>query len=656
VIESALKKVQRDTVGFTAGQLYPAANPYNLIPAATYGGVTGAATLTEESRFPFEQRITPWTLTDNLSKTFGSHMAKVGMTADWVATRAVSYGGKPFGSFTFSTNSTNPLDTGYAYANGALGVFYSYTEASSRPIQHSRQRNVEWFVQDNWRVNRRLTLDYGVRFYWIDPVYDRDDAVSGFVPSAYTSADAVKLIQPVMLNGKRAGVNPNTGAYTVAAMIGAIASGAGSPYNGMVVASQNKSYPHGMIDNRGIQVAPRAGFAYDVFGNAKTAIRGGFGTFYNRHGWSIFNGLSALPPLVDNPTLYYGDISTFLSSAGVLFPSSVTGLDRIGKVPTVMNYSFSVQQNVGFGTVVDVGYVGSLGRHLLWARNLNSIPLGANFKSENIDPTTGSAYSAAFLRPLTGYGDIAYYESASSSNYNSLQVSVNRRFAKGVQFGANWTWSKALDYNDNDTDAVTTLLSPRVWNYGLASFDRTHVVKINYVWDVPNSPFKNSMLKQVFNGWQVSGITSFISGSPLGVGFTTTDSHDITGTASLGARIVVNSNPVLPKGERTFDKNFRTDVFAMPAKGTIGNAAKTLIRGPGVNNFDTAVFKNFPVTERMRMQFRWEMYNAFNHTQFSGLNATAKFDTAGNQINSSFGMFTSARDPRIMQFALRFYF
>jgi len=128
---------------------------------------------------------------------------------------------------------------------------------------------------------------------------------------------------------------------------------------------------------------------------------------------------------------------------------------------------------------------------------------------------------------------------------------------------------------------------------------------------------------------------------------------DITGTPSQAPRIVVTDDPVLPKSERTFQRNFRNDVFRLPATGTFGNAAKTLIRGPGVNNWDIAVFKNIPLYERVRIQFRCETYNTFNHTQFTGLDTTARFDAQGNQVNGQFGQFTAAARARSIQFALR---
>jgi hypothetical protein len=252
-------------------------------------------------------------------------------------------------------------------------------------------------------------------------------------------------------------------------------------------------------------------------------------------------------------------------------------------------------------------------------------------------------------------------EGASSSNYHSMQVSARRRFAKGIQFGLAWTWSKAMGYNDDDVvnaavADVSPLVSPRVWNYGLASFDRTHVLTINYLYDLPKTRWSFRPGRALLNDWQVSGITRMISGAPLGVSYATTVATDITGTPSQGARVVVTGDPVLPKDERTFSRNFRTEVIQMPAKGTFGNAAKTLFRGPGINTWDIAVFRNIPVKEGIAAQFRCEMYNAFNHTQFSDLNTVARFDPSGAQIDPTFGQFTAARRPRYIQLGLRFRF
>jgi hypothetical protein len=235
-------------------------------------------------------------------------------------------------------------------------------------------------------------------------------------------------------------------------------------------------------------------------------------------------------------------------------------------------------------------------------------------------------------------------------------VTATRRFANNLEFGANWTWSKAMDYSDADWGNLTTLVPIRVWNYGLAGFDRTHIVKANWLYDLPKFKTSFKPAQAVLNGWQMSGIASFVSGAPSGIGYSLVTPVEVTGTPSLSPRIVVTGNPVLPKSDRTFSQNFRTDVFQPAAVGTIGNAATTLVRGPGINNWDIGVFKTFHLGERVRAQFRAESYNTFNHTQFSTFDTTARFDANGKQVNAQLGQFTAARSPRQMQFALRLNF
>jgi hypothetical protein len=327
-----------------------------------------------------------------------------------------------------------------------------------------------------------------------------------------------------------------------------------------------------------------------------------------------------------------------------------------------MNYSFSIQRNIGRDTLVDVGYTGALGRHLWWRRNINPVPIGADFLASNADPTQpGKPLSPAFLRPMIGYTDVNIIENANTSNYNSMQVTARRRFTKGLQFGLAWTWSKTLTFVDEDqgTNAaanVETQVDRRTWNYGLASFDRTHVVTINYLYDLPKTRWSFRPARVAMNGWQFSGITRFISGAPMTVNFTSSNGADISGTPSLTPRVVVTGDPNLPASERTFEHYFRTDVFALPAQGTIGNAAKYLLRGPGINTWDISLFRNFRIRERINTQFRCEAYNAFNHTQFSTVNSTARFDAAGTQINAALGNYTAARRPRYIQLALRLSF
>ena len=467
-----------------------------------------------------------------------------------------------------------------------------------------------------------------------------------------------------MVSGRRVGINPLTGAVSPAVTIGAIAPGSGNITNGVVETAKDQSSPDGLRNASGLYVAPRFGFAYDLTGSGKTAVRGGFGLFNDTReayqGGPI--GLFRNPPIAFTPTVYYGNVATLLGTSGYTFPSDMTGTLRDRPLVQVINYSIGIQRSVGFNTVVDVAYVASLGRHLMWTQDQNSVPAGTNFLPSSLDPTVaGRPLSAAFLRPYTGYNNVRIFSNGATSNYNSLQVSGNRRYARGLQFGASWTWSKAMGYADTDQSSlVSTLIDPRVFNYGRSGFDRTHIAKFNWMWDVPKASrrWNNVVVRKAFDDWQISGITSFVSGAPSGIGVSLTATTDITGSPTdTAARVVLIGNPTIAKSERTFSRNFNTEAFAPPAIGTFGNGAKDLVRGPGINNWDISLFKKIALpVEKLKLQFRGELYNAFNHTQFSAFDTAARFDAQSKQTNARFGEFTSARQPRRMQLALRLSF
>ena len=657
--EATLAGIQRDQVGFNAGQFNPGANPLNLIPEYNFPDVPGAAQVAFDGRFPLRTTQIIFNINDNITKTVSSHTLKAGFYYDYFWRGATDAGIIPTGAFNFGRNVNNPLDTNYGYSNATLGVFNSYTETTGFPFAEWRLSNIEWFVQDTWKMTRRFTLDAGIRFMVVTPIWEQQDQVSGFRQSAYDPARAVQLIQPTKVGGKRVGLHPVTGEIYPANLIGFIAPGTGDPANGMVSPASDSSIPRGLVENRGVQYGPRLGFAYDVFGTGKTAIRGGFGIFYNRQNLDAqILDLGFQTPLIDNPVINFGQLSSFLGQTGFSSVQNVVGLDGIGKIPTVYNWNLTVQQDVGFGTVVDVAYVGNAGRHLEWVRDLNVIPAGTNFKPESIDRTNNKPFARQFLVPHTGYNDVSLREWAASSIYHSLQMSANRRFARGLTFGVAYTWSKSMDYNSGDLNVVRPDLLPvRTWNYGLSDFDFKHVFKVNWVWDIPRVPIDNPVARQIFDGWQLSGIYSAQTGRPRNVTYATTTAVDFTGTPSQGARLDHISPAILPSGERTFERYFNTEAFALPAVGTFGNMARYVIRDPGLNNWDIALFKSFSIKERARIQFRLETYNTFNHTQFNDIDRAGRWNpTTGEQVDARFGQLIGARTARIIQMGLRFLF
>jgi hypothetical protein len=338
----------------------------------------------------------------------------------------------------------------------------------------------------------------------------------------------------------------------------------------------------------------------------------------------------------------------------------------------VYNTSIGVQREVGFSTMVDVAYVGSFGRHIGQKRNINQVPYGARFLPQNQDPTRpGTPLPDNFFRPYQGWGSINFLSFDGTSRYNSLQAQVVHRFARHMEFGGSYTWSQALAYTAGDQGTVASNNSPDVWNYGLANYDRTHTATVHYAVDLPHASHvvNRALVKAIFDDWQFNGTMKIYSGAPLfwsysGSGSVSSNSAldttnltpaiDLTGGGD-GWRPVVTDNPELPARARTFDRWFNTAAFLRPALGDRGTAGSVVARGPGVNNWNMSLFKNVRI-DHATVQFRAEAYNVFNHTQFSAVNTEPRFDAQGNQVNLSFGQVTAARDPRILQFALRVSF
>ncbi|HKX30560.1 MAG TPA: carboxypeptidase regulatory-like domain-containing protein [Blastocatellia bacterium] len=699
-------------------------------PASGQGGNTNPSFAnTNYNGLPFINVNHTFNFIDNVSKIIGTHTLKAGIYAQRSRKDQTVFA-RTDGDINFFNDANNPLNSQHPFANALLGIYNSYTQANNFVNGLYRYWNVEWYLQDNWKATRKLTLDYGLRMSWYQPQYDARLQTGVFNPSQFNPAQAPRIYIPVCINGaatcpsgpNRAAVDPAQivngqlvpGAQIVEAnRIGLFVPGTGDLANGIGQASAD--YPRGGFDDRGIQWGPRFGFAYDLTGNGKTVIRGGAGISYDRVQGNVAFDQIANPPTVLQPQLLYGRLADITpGQSGLIGPSPVFGYARDGKLPTIYSMSLSVQRDLGFNTVVDVSYVGTLSRHLFQQRNLNAIPFGFLFTRAaqdpslfpnrivpDVDPDLPAAYRAAglafdgskalpdnLLKPYPGLTTINFRENTGSSNFNSLQVAVNRRFSRGFTFSGAYTWSKALGTNSGDFDFVNPY-NTRLYDYRLLNFDRTHAFTASYVYELPKlgNRFGHSRWSRgLLNGWQISGITSFISGNPfdlgIGVGGGVNLNQRITGSWTEPARLRLNGDPAAGPNGLLINPN----AFIIPELGSLGQGERTYLRNPGINNTDLSLFKNFalgdPDKGRM-LQFRVEAFNVFNHTQFSGINANTNLSVPGangglvsdgtifnnygqvsltnnlrpagstRPLGAFFGEYNAARDPRIIQLGMK---
>ncbi len=662
--------------GVTLPLLYPSDTipdmSFNGLNNVNFGGGYLGAT-------PWNQANTTINVNDNLTWVRGIHTLKFGMFYQRSRKDQIAWGNMN-GQLSFSQGPTSGgtcpsgesnCVLGDPIASALLGSFDSFSQSTARPTGYFRYNQLEFYAQDTWKVTPRLTLDYGMRFAWIPPQFDARDQVALFDPAAYDPAKAVKI------DSSSGNIVPDSG----------------DPLNGMKFVS-NGTLQAGGWDDRGFMPEPRFGFAYDMFKDHKTILRGGFGMMHDRtQGNLIFNPVFNNPALVKTAQLSAGNIADLSSpsfGSGVL--GNIVGASKDGHVPTVYSYSLGIQRELFGGTTIDVAYVGNVARHLVTSRDINAIPYGYAFTLAAQDPnacgwngTVGadpnllpeyaaagyqfsgicaygrSAYSDAPLVPYKGYAQMAYLQFDGTSNYNSLQVSLQRRYGKGLTFGVAYTYSKALATANGDQDTQDPF-SVRTLDYRTASWDRAHVFAANYVYNLPkvsNHLGGAKWMSYLLDNYQLSGVVQFMTGTPVDLNNAwswepgTIDGSNMWGAIPYYYTLDNNQNPIFP-------------LIGSRIRGT-----RDGLRNGGMQNWDTSLFKNIPLGsgERYSIQLRLESFNTFNHPNFDNKNynfnvngpwqwqpgtpfSISKSNNWGTYANTYGGV----GGPRIVQLGVKFNF
>ncbi len=754
----------RSALKFTAPQLFPANNKLNLVPTVTgwSSATSNPANINWLDRWgeTGNDYVKP-SFADNVSVTHGNHSLKFGAYFERLQNAEAPGGGKWSGGLDFGNSTSNGFtvstptalgtgNTNFSYANALLGNFNSYTESKARNFTNSELDLFQWYAQDEWKINRKLTLNYGMRWSAHTPFFQRDGQGSIFDPARFDPAKAPLLYVAYckgQTNGipafgtscataNQAAVDPRVianGAVPTASqlksrfLVRTVIDGTGDPLNGIVVPTDPAAFK-GFRHTKPVDWEPRLGLAWDMFGKGKTVLRLMGGVYHNQRigggtGGAGASSLGANPPEQKTFTINNGNIENIANlvalGAAVSFPQTLRALEVHSKTPTIYNFQIGVQQDIGFKTVMEVSYVGSVARHLGEQRDINPFPDTAKFVDctvaalfgvtchpENRDPfSASSAKNSDFLRPYRGYASINRNTWSGTSNYNGLQVQVNRRYTRGFQYGVAYTYSKTFDYANDDTNDVNNGRPYKAFNYAPANFDQTHILTVNYIYDVPklSRHWSNRWVRLLLDNYQISGTTSYVSGKPkdLSVSFTSgtatitagqtcppgsiqtsstlcTMITDFTG-GSINATPKVICDPM--KGITGTDSSgmpyvINVGCFTNPTRlGDIGNMGRNFVRMPSIFNNDLAFFKNIRLGERREVQLRWEIYNIFNHTNFRDIDGSMTFalrtvanpdGTTGAVIRqtrdtsfgsaTSFGTPTSARSARVMQGSVRINF
>jgi hypothetical protein len=619
----------------------PYANTTGVVPVLTF---TGGASLIGFG--PYNELNRNYAVFDNLTWIKGPHTWKAGITVNRFQKSENAGNGNNYGTFAFSNNGVPSGGNNFyqAWANFLLGNVSTFTQASQDLTPNLHAWQTEAYVQDDFRVNRRLTVYYGLRWSYFGSPSDDNGQLTTFDPTRYVPANAPQI-------------NPANGNIVTG-------TGNNPSVNGIIIGGKNSPYGDAIQPVSHHNFAPRIGVAWDPFGKGRTSIRTGYGIYYDSMIFGMYeNNIFTNPPFVQSVS--YSN-TTFQNPTGGTQNVSAAPLVLRGVLPSdltpyTQHWSFDVQHELPGQVVLDAGYFGSKGTHLLGIVDINQAAPGVALAA-GLKTGAGTVFTTAddarinAVRPYLGFNAINTVMPAFDSNYHSLQVSVRKDFGQAGLFSLSYTWAKNL--TDNQTDRSTAPQNSYNWHngeYGPATLDRRQVLTFNYVYELPFFKNTKGAVSYLAKGWQFSGITSYGTGLPLTV---TTSSVDPAGLGFLGSSsagprpdMVCDPNANAPHDRGLNGKWINTDCFQPVPQGQVrpGNAGRGVVRGPGYGRWDISLFKTIPIHERYRIQLRLETFNTFNHPNPNGF-------TSLNTTSSVFGLITSYRDPRLVQIAGKFTF
>ena len=671
-----------------------------MVPAFGWGGRIGNA----PPNFPFPGYLNinrSQDLSISLTKIRGRHTLKTGFynTHSFKAQQRQGWAG----NINFGNDANNPLDSGFGFANAALGIFTSYNQFSRYVEGSLIYNNTEGYVQDNWKVSNRLTLDFGVRLVRQQPQYDKLGQASNFLPEKWAAGQAPLLYLPGCVaaspctGANRQALDPRTGQLlgpTSVVAIGTLVPGTGSSTNGLFLSGNGiakTTYEWPLL-----RPAPRFGMAFDVTGRQTIVLRGGGGLFYDRPAGNSIFGQIQNPPTIQNLTLRYAGLQSLGGGLKTEAPPSLSVYQYKSGLPATWQWNGGVQFMLPQSIVLDMAYTGERAYNLVENVDINAVDFGAAFLPANQDPTQTSALPGAAVLPtdqmraFRGFSGITQAIPRGWLVAHTLELSMTRRFARGLAFGLNDTillsqrgstnarlqhaadgsFSERPDQKDQDR-----LLGDFVGN--------RHTFKGNFVWEIPGTKRGDNMglqaLKWLTNDWRLSGVWSANTGGAYTIGVSYQGgggNQNITGSPNYGGRTRILSDPGSGCVGDIY-RQFNAGAFTGPSVGSVGlESGSDYLRGCYFQALDLSVSREMRLGETRRLQFRLDIFNAPNEARITGRNATMAlvspldqsvtnlpFDASGNLIparsqpkNAGFGVANGYQGRRSLQAQLRFVF
>lgn len=655
--------------GFSTSPYYPTVNPNGKLPQMSISTPYGSVAM-DTGSWPWQNWWRSYQWKDDLSWSHGAHNMKFGFA--WLyATKKQQIFKNVGGSYTFNGTATQcgadcvalygsnvtSGSGGIGLADFLLGNASNFNQTELQDAMDIGFNSIDAYFNDDFRVSHRLTLNIGMRWEATPHAYDLHNRASNFYPYAWDPTQKAVFVSQSTSSGSNA-LDTTQGDFVY--VPGVALSNVLFFMDGIGLAGRN-GVPRGMVTRHWGGFAPRLGFDYDLFGAQKTVLRGGLGVFYERNAGNeeynmggnapFVNSTSMNTVMMDTPTINYK--SGTGAAATPTTPQGLTGLQANLPITAVYQFNLGIQHQLRNNMVATLSYVGNHSSHLSYTSDINTLYLGDKTNRTHLCGSACSvsgSYSADWYRPYTGFQGITMIEDGGNAHYGSMQATIRASSWHGLNVSAAYTWGHSWDQVDAQIwNNISNPFNPK-YDDGTANFDRRQIVVASFDYTLPVFQHSQGLTKTVLGGWTISGITSMETGNPITI-------------SAAGDNIFIGGNTASRANQtgkvhypKKASKWFDDSVFTQPALFNWGTGGKSAVVGPGRNNWNLTLSKDFHFNENTGFQFKAESFNTWNHTQYTTVNTSVLNSVSGTSYNSGAGQITNAADPRIFQLGAKIYF